>query len=370
MNIAYINKSWTNKIPDGIATYTKTIAHLMTSRGHQVHVITLFDDNFRSQDPKLVFHLVKTHIPDSWLKLKFFQIIETFIFQLGAFRQYRSVAKDIDAIESPDAAAEGFFIALFCNRKLVTRLHTPLIFCSTLTGQNPEIGRRIIGWMEYVQVFRSRKLSSPSKILPKKILPVWNLPSQIEIIPNALKPVGKITAKFRPANFIFVGGFDADEGLNRFQHAFSDLRKNFPNLTAYAVGKFSVPSKKSKVTGLTHLGIVNQVELLGRIKCADAVVFAARWENFPYALQEARLLGKITVCPKVGGFAEIVKDGFDGLLYNIDSKNGLFGSMKQCLNLSKKDRRKIGERASKKAQQYLGPNLISKFEKYYLKSKV
>jgi glycosyltransferase involved in cell wall biosynthesis len=369
MNIVYINKSWTKKIPDGIATYTKTIAGLMASRGHQVHIITLFDVNLRSKSPGLVFHLVKTYIPGSWLKFRIFQIIETFIFQLGAYGRYRSIAKEIDVLEAPDAAAEGFFVALLGGRKLVTRLHTPLLLCTVLNGQRPGIGRNILGWMEHLQVSRSRNISCPSKILSKKISEIWKLPGKITIIPNPLGPIIKTTKKYRHSDFIFIGGFDVDEGLKRFQAAFINLRRNFPNLTACAVGKFKVPEDKLKMPGIMYLGVVDQAELFGRMKNADTIVFSARWENFPYALQEARILKKISVCPNVGGYAELVKDGFDGWLYNIDSKNGLFLKMKHCFDLSKEVRERIGKRAYKNARQYTSPNLVAKFEKYYLASR-
>jgi glycosyltransferase involved in cell wall biosynthesis len=47
---------------------------------------------------------------------------------------------------------------------------------------------------------------------------------------------------------------------------------------------------------------------------ADAVLLSSAWENFPHVLVEALALGTPVIATDVGGVAEVVRDGENGLL--------------------------------------------------------
>jgi glycosyltransferase involved in cell wall biosynthesis len=73
----------------------------------------------------------------------------------------------------------------------------------------------------------------------------------------------------------------------------------------------------------TELGLDERVRFLGPLprervlelfRAADAAVLSSSWENFPHAVVEALAVGTPVVATDIGGVAEIVRDGENGLL--------------------------------------------------------
>src|SRR5439155_20168115 len=62
------------------------------------------------------------------------------------------------------------------------------------------------------------------------------------------------------------------------------------------------------------LGSLPRDEVLALLRRADAVLLSSAWENFPHTLVEALAVGTPAIATDVGGVAEIVTDGENGLL--------------------------------------------------------
>jgi glycosyltransferase involved in cell wall biosynthesis len=62
------------------------------------------------------------------------------------------------------------------------------------------------------------------------------------------------------------------------------------------------------------LGPLPRERVLELLAAADAAVLSSSWENFPHALVEALSVGTPVIATRVGGVAEIVQDGTNGLL--------------------------------------------------------
>ena len=61
-------------------------------------------------------------------------------------------------------------------------------------------------------------------------------------------------------------------------------------------------------------GPLSRDEVLALHRAADAAVLSSAWENFPLAVVEALAVGTPVVSTDVGGVAEVVRDGENGLL--------------------------------------------------------
>jgi len=62
------------------------------------------------------------------------------------------------------------------------------------------------------------------------------------------------------------------------------------------------------------LGPLPRRSVLELFAAADAVLLSSAWENFPHVLVEALALGTPVIATRVGGVAEVVRDGENGLL--------------------------------------------------------
>src|SRR5436305_2096331 len=74
-----------------------------------------------------------------------------------------------------------------------------------------------------------------------------------------------------------------------------------------------------------------RAEVLGLMRAADAVVLSSAWENFPHGLVEALAMGTPVVATRVGGVAEIVQDGKNGLLVEPGDPDAFADALRRLL---------------------------------------
>jgi len=83
------------------------------------------------------------------------------------------------------------------------------------------------------------------------------------------------------------------------------------------------PDRKQLEERAAELGIAQRVRFLGAqpreqivelFRAADATILTSSWENFPHTVVEALAAGTPVLAMEVGGVAEVVRDGENGLL--------------------------------------------------------
>ena len=62
------------------------------------------------------------------------------------------------------------------------------------------------------------------------------------------------------------------------------------------------------------LGPLPRAEVLDLFAAADASVLSSSWENFPHSVVESLAVGTPVIATRVGGVAEVIEDGVNGLL--------------------------------------------------------
>ena len=62
------------------------------------------------------------------------------------------------------------------------------------------------------------------------------------------------------------------------------------------------------------LGLQPRVRVLELFRAADASLLSSAWENFPHTVVESLAVGTPVIATRVGGVAEVVQDGVNGLL--------------------------------------------------------
>jgi glycosyltransferase involved in cell wall biosynthesis len=76
------------------------------------------------------------------------------------------------------------------------------------------------------------------------------------------------------------------------------------------------------------LGPQSRERVLELFRAADASVLSSRWENFPHSLVEALAVGTPIISTDVGGVAEVVHDGANGLLVPAGDVEALAGAIR------------------------------------------
>jgi glycosyltransferase involved in cell wall biosynthesis len=98
------------------------------------------------------------------------------------------------------------------------------------------------------------------------------------------------------------------------------------------------PEQAAVEAGVRRLGLADRVRLLGPLSrdgvlelfhAADATVLSSGWENFPHSVVESLAVGTPVLATAVGGVAEVVRDGANGLLVRTGDPAALAGAIRR-----------------------------------------
>ncbi|HUJ92437.1 MAG TPA: glycosyltransferase, partial [Gaiellaceae bacterium] len=79
------------------------------------------------------------------------------------------------------------------------------------------------------------------------------------------------------------------------------------------------------------LGALPRDRVLELFRAADASILPSSWENFPHTVVEALAVGTPVIATAIGGVAEIVHDGENGLLVPAGDAAALAGAVRRYL---------------------------------------
>ncbi|WP_167376122.1 glycosyltransferase [Methylobacterium tarhaniae] len=112
-----------------------------------------------------------------------------------------------------------------------------------------------------------------------------------------------------------VHGANLDEQSSSFRVRIDALRERLPETARLHWG-----------------GPYERTELAGRMARVDCVVVPSIWwENSPMVIQEAFACGKPVICSGIGGMAEKVRDGIDGLHFEVGNPLALAERLTQLV---------------------------------------
>lgn len=191
-------------------------------------------------------------------------------------------------------------------------------------------------------------------------------PADFTIIPNGIDLEhfsSQVTPlpQFRDGklNILFVGRMEKRKGFKYLLGAYELVKKEFPECRFIVVGpedrtsrKYQKIAAKRKLKDIVWAGYVPYAELPRYYKSADVFCSpAVDKESFGIILLEAMAAGKPVVASNINGYAELVRDGIDGLLVQPKNEEAL---SKAILKLLRDDwlRDRIGAMGEIKAKDY------------------
>ena len=143
-----------------------------------------------------------------------------------------------------------------------------------------------------------------------------------------------------------IGRFAPQKGLVYFVEAARQVAARRPEARFLLVGDGELRPNIEAQIGAT--GLKDRFVITGRradvpdiMLSLDLVVFPSLWEGLPYALLEAMAAGKTVIASRVGGMADVLQDGVNGILVPPRDPAALAEAMTKALE-NEPQRSKIG----------------------------
>ncbi|KPK74849.1 MAG: hypothetical protein AMJ89_05340 [candidate division Zixibacteria bacterium SM23_73] len=167
--------------------------------------------------------------------------------------------------------------------------------------------------------------------------------------------------------FLFIGRLLWDKGIDQFVKASKMVRQRYPQTEFCLLGRIdkenpSAVSEKvirdwEKEKLIKYLGTTHDVRSF--ICQSDAVVLPSFYkEGLPRSLLEGMAMAKPIIATDIPGCREVVEDGKNGFLVPPKDHNALARAMIQLIELSLKEREKLGSFGREKAVKEFDENNI------------
>jgi glycosyltransferase involved in cell wall biosynthesis len=145
-------------------------------------------------------------------------------------------------------------------------------------------------------------------------------------------PRSRVAAKSR-LQFGFLGGTTREKGLHVLLEAFRGFDK--ADLVIYGGGLQGLDRSFADVLSQPNVvlgGRIDDAQKTVLLPQLDALVVPSIWyENSPLVIHEAFQAGVPVVCSNIGGMAELVTDGEDGLHFRVGSPEDLRAVLHRCV---------------------------------------
>lgn len=169
---------------------------------------------------------------------------------------------------------------------------------------------------------------APSAFLKQRFVEWGIAPARIQLLPNAVATPIHADASEPPRTrrnrFAYFGNIARHKGVlvllaaaARLQAQGADLRISLHGGLGMAEPAFrqEFEAALSAAAPLAqHMGPYDRAEVVAAMRRADWIVApSVWWENAPLVIHEARAAGRPVICSDIGGMAELVAHGVDGL---------------------------------------------------------
>ena len=182
-------------------------------------------------------------------------------------------------------------------------------------------------------------------LIPKNIIHISNYSLDIKgqtkkicytIIPNAVMPIYfDIALKTNTDNrLIYIGAIDERKNILLLLQTLYSLVQNGKFYYLEILGDFLAEDYKNEILGyvknkglskyIKFHGWVSQATVVEVLTSADILVVCSKQETLPMVIAEAMAAGKVVVSSDVGGVSEMITDGIDGFLFDLENGQKLY----------------------------------------------
>lgn len=187
---------------------------------------------------------------------------------------------------------------------------------------------------------------------------------------------GVDTTKFVPVEkkvvddkirFLFLGRISNKKGVRIINEVSKLLTPKYPNIEFQLLGKIYTDEDEhisleeikewEKQSNIRYLGTSSDVR--NEISQADCIIFPSFYrEGVPRSLIESAAMGKSILTTDNVGCRDIVEDGYNGYLAEPKSVESMLEIVDKFLNLSKDQKKRLGENGRKKAVEQFDERIV------------
>lgn len=207
---------------------------------------------------------------------------------------------------------------------------------------------------EYNREYFSKRIKRKSKIIYNPL--------------NINDEVGKALTEKKHKYIITVGRLVPQKNQKMLIKAFIKFHNNHPEYTLIIYGEGNERAKLEKY--IKDNNVEKNVylpgqkkDILNEILKAEIFVLSSNYEGMPNALAEAMGVGLPVISTKVSGATELITDGVNGLLVDINDVEGLFLALERYAS-DLVLRKKCAEKAVKVTELLSNDKIIDQWEAY------
>ena len=176
-------------------------------------------------------------------------------------------------------------------------------------------------------------------------------PDQLMLKPNFIIDPGN-GKEVRQDFFLYVGRLSQEKGIEVLMNAF---RQSDKSIVIIGDGPMQeqVKALANERGNVRYLGFQSKQAIMDQLRRASALILPSIWyEGFPISILEAFATGTPVIGSRLGGIAEIVKDGFNGLLFDPGNKDALIETLSK---FQAGDKKVLSDNARKTYLEYYTP---------------
>ena len=162
--------------------------------------------------------------------------------------------------------------------------------------------------------------------------------------------IADICKKDKTAYFVFAG---ADHGIF------------YKNGTVISAKEYILKHAGVYADRVIFLGTLERQKLYPVIEGAFACLMPSRIDNMPNTCIEAMAMGKIVVGTRGASYEQLIEDGRNGFLIEIDSREGLKNAIYRIEVLTKEERKVIESEARKTTERFNAENVYYQLMSFY-----
>jgi glycosyltransferase involved in cell wall biosynthesis len=361
--IAFITFEYPPLVEGGAGVYASGLANELTKLNHEVHVICPQTHNVTSSPSDEVVHRLRSsdlkllRAPSFWWQVR------------RQFDRIRESAGGFDLIHSQLMSDVLLDRKIAHNLKRVITVHhlgsdaaavTRRLWLERMMNLGSETGATPT--IERFWIHSADELIAVSEYTKNSIITRHGIESgRISVVYNGINPSDGSFSETELRDFrqsltdnqspivLFVGRIDDPrKGLARLLLAFKMVLSQVDS-TLLVVGKGNPERFRSAIKrmGMEHRivfsGRINQMTLRKAYAASEVYVCPSLLEGFGFTVLEAMQSGKPVVASKVGAIPEILDDGVNGNLVDVDDIPGLANCITKYLT-DKEISKEIGDR--------------------------
>ncbi|MGD6851800.1 MAG: glycosyltransferase family 4 protein [Candidatus Bathyarchaeia archaeon] len=325
----------------GTGSYVYYLSNQLLKNGYRIYVVT-------GQNQAQDVH-VNPQLDVSFLKIPKMPIVKSFMLAQASSRKLQAVRgiADVDVVHPQLPLTPNFAVPPSFGKALVCTVH------STWKGEAEAICREpylrlnanekfLVSFNRFLRFFEEGMIHRARKIIAVSHFTKWELTNYYKIPAHKIKVIhnGVDIKKFQPAAdkrkvkaelgfnpddiaIVSVGRLYARKGLFTLIESMPAVVKRFPRAKFVISGKGQSDEMAKLIAHATRLGVLGNIvftgytpdkELPKLYQAADVFAFSTFYEHHPFAVLEALATGLPVVTTTVGGIAETIQSGKNGLL--------------------------------------------------------